>query len=421
MSRREVLGIQAARLALAELLGGIDDPLARDRLGRVEAILSRVAADLGRRAEFDAAPRATSSRTTAIADASRRILDWETEVAAFEARPVATEATDDSLARRIAAYLTAKYPEAPPLVEAVRRMPGGRSKQTVMLDLADHAFLPRAIVLRTDSSRTLAEDSVSREFPAIEAIHRTGFPIPTPLWFEADPEVLGAPFIAFAHASGKPAGNLWGAYDRDGAAARELAGALARLHAICPTTIPGGQSGVARDSVAALFAGFNQRWHASRPDESPVITAAFAWLDERLDQIDGESVIVHGDAHFSNMLMDGETLTALLDWEFWHFGHPAEDLAYCRPYVEETLDWQEFLGLYVAAGGRRCDPRVLDLFAVWRPLRNAVLAAGVAHDFVANEDIALETAAIALATYPRLVAQLAQALLAAAVTSEGAT
>lgn len=411
MKSFEVLGVQTARRALDQVRADIEDPLARDRLDRIETVLARVAANLGARAAFDAAlPSRPAAIEAGIGWDHATAQGWEAAVAGFDPRQRAAEAASDDLTGRLQDYLAKRHGAGAPRVTSARRLPGGRSKHTLIVDLEDAGALPARIVLRTDSSRTTDHDSVAREFPLVRAVHAAGCPVPEPLWFEADDSVVGAPFIAFAHVAGAPAGNLWGAFDGGSDAARELARALAGVHAVPVTAVPGGRVQPARAAVADLLTSYEARWKAALPRPSTIIGNAFAWLRERLDRVEGDAVIVHGDAHFSNMLMQDGRLSCLLDWEFWHFGHPAEDVAYARPYVEQTLDWGEFLDIYLAAGGRPVTTAQLDLFAIWRPLRNAVLASTIAHDFRAHEDLDLETAAIALSTFPRMEGQVAAAL-----------
>jgi aminoglycoside phosphotransferase (APT) family kinase protein len=73
---------------------------------------------------------------------------------------------------------------------------------------------------------------------------------------------------------------------------------------------------------------------------------------ERLDEV-GRTCLVHSDANPKNLLLDpaGPTVTALLDWEFAHSGHPFTDLGNLvrfdrRPsFVEAVLDvWCERRG-----------------------------------------------------------------------------
>jgi aminoglycoside phosphotransferase (APT) family kinase protein len=91
-------------------------------------------------------------------------------------------------------------------------------------------------------------------------------------------------------------------------------------------------------------------------------------------------VLVHGDVGFHNILMEGAMIRAVLDWEFAHPGEAAEDLSYCRPFVEALGPWGEFLAAYAAAGGTPPSDGRLAYYAVWRGVRNATCCAlGASH------------------------------------------
>lgn len=341
------------------------------------------------------------------AEASGR---WEEAVAAFAPSADTSQETGD-LTASLQAYLGARFPaDQAGQVLSATRLPGGRSKDTYIVETEGFAALPDRLVLRADSGRTTVHDSVAREYPLICAVHDAGCPAPEPLWLELESAVIGRPFIAFRHMPGEPAGTVWNVTAGSGEITDALARALARLHAVQLQRVPGGRPYPARDAVVEHFESFEKRWQEARLVASPIIANAFAWLKHQGGCFDGDAVVVHGDAHFSNMLMDRGRLICLLDWEFWHFGHPAEDLAYCRPYVEQVSDWGMFLDQYRAAGGRDVSTGALAAMAVWRPLRNAVLSTNVAHQFVTQEDLDLETAAIALSTLPRMERQVAAEL-----------
>jgi len=76
---------------------------------------------------------------------------------------------------------------------------------------------------------------------------------------------------------------------------------------------------------------------------------------------------------FHNILADGDSLTAILDWEQISIGNPAEDLGYCYPAVTARVDWNEFLDVYHAAGGPPVSTRQVDYFALRAVLRLMIL------------------------------------------------
>jgi aminoglycoside phosphotransferase (APT) family kinase protein len=125
-----------------------------------------------------------------------------------------------------------------------------------------------------------------------------------------------------------------------------------------------------------------------------------------------EPTVVHGDASLRNFFTDADGSAALLDWELWHVGDPIEDLAYCRPDVEQVLPWPDFLAAYHANGGRaqwRAD--VGEYYGLWASLRNAVLCASCLHGFVHS----LNRAPLAFAGiihYRRLLLDVARRLAA---------
>ncbi len=60
---------------------------------------------------------------------------------------------------------------------------------------------------------------------------------------------------------------------------------------------------------------------------SPVHELAFQWLKKNQYQ-SGRKVLVHGDYRNGNLLLDEESITAVLDWELAHIGDPVQDLGY---------------------------------------------------------------------------------------------
>jgi len=119
---------------------------------------------------------------------------------------------------------------------------------------------------------------------------------------------------------------------------------------------------------------------------------------------------VHADTGFHNLLLDDSGSACLLDWEFAHFGDPAEDLASCRPAVERCMPWADFLVEYRAHGGKEVSDFRLRYFEVWRPLRNAVVCGTVMHTLMNGGADDVDPVTISLSTFMRLQADLARSL-----------
>ena len=88
-----------------------------------------------------------------------------------------------------------------------------------------------------------------------------------------------------------------------------------------------GQDLIDRDPVGVLRAcgSVLRRIHATD------VSTVGLQDGRRGDGAPGQLVIVHGDFGPNNVLLDADlTVTAVLDWEFAHVGHPLEDLAWCE-------------------------------------------------------------------------------------------
>jgi aminoglycoside phosphotransferase (APT) family kinase protein len=107
------------------------------------------------------------------------------------------------------------------------------------------------------------------------------------------------------------------------------------------------------------------RKHVAHPE--PVLTFALDWLHRNaLGGNDQAPVLVHGDIGPGNFLFEGSAVTALIDWELTHAGHPLEDLA-C--IIARTLgvpfgDLRHHIATYGKLSGRPVDPRELDYCVV---------------------------------------------------------
>ena len=77
-----------------------------------------------------------------------------------------------------------------------------------------------------------------------------------------------------------------------------------------------------------------------------------AWLRSHLDLLAGRPACrIHGDVGFHNILMNGDEIGALLDWEFSHISDPIEDLVYIKPFLDQISGWDDFLKVYQDASG----------------------------------------------------------------------
>lgn len=244
-------------------------------------------------------------------------------------------------------------------VKDLRKVIGGFSKQTILATVEGRPDL-EGIVIRRDIRGGTVRRSAVDEFPLLKFLFDNGLPVPEPLISEPDPSRFGMPFIITRRAAGVTIPIVQGLnmLPEHAIAARGLATVLAQLHALdpCDLDFPVALSPTARDIATILaeeVADAEAIWRAHRRHISPAIEAGFAWLKDNIpkETATGRLHIVHGDASLHNLMMCGDQVSAMLDWELGRIGDAAEDLVYCREWVNAVMDWDEFLAIYRSAGG----------------------------------------------------------------------
>lgn len=193
---------------------------------------------------------------------------------------------------------------------------------------------------------------------------------------------------------------------------RDLARILARLHQLEPQHVGYPILGdTPQQALQHFVLDWRERWLRNRVHASPIIAAGYDWLLHNIpDQIDRISV-VHGDIGFHNLLVDDGRITAILDWEFAHIGAPAEDLSYCKPLIEDVINWDDFMAEYLANGGCALCDETARFFDVWRSVRNATTCATAWRGFLNGQYPALKMAFQGMPLYRRFTKELAETLL----------
>ncbi len=186
----------------------------------------------------------------------------------------------------------------------------------------------------------------------------------------------------------------------------ELAVQLAKIHAIRPEHAPDlapDNPQDARDSDAVTAALRFLRVMMDAMEPRPAMERAVRWLeDNRPDP--GPLVLVHGDYRVGNFMVTPDGLSAVLDWEFSHWGSAAEDLAWIT-----VRDWrfrhpdkavgglgtrERFLKAYREAGGVDLDAETLRWFEVLGNMRWATGAVSQAQRVLSGAEADLELLAI---------------------------
>lgn len=148
---------------------------------------------------------------------------------------------------------------------------------------------------------------------------------------------------------------------------------LARIHAIPADTIP---DAIPHMDTAAALAELKARFLTYGGDR-PAIALAIKWCEDHLPT-PAPPVLVHGDYRMGNIMVDGDGLAVVLDWELAHRGDAHEDLAFGCMTVWRfgQLDkpaygvgsLEDLFAAYEAAGGTPVDRDRFRFWLVYRTL-----------------------------------------------------
>jgi aminoglycoside phosphotransferase (APT) family kinase protein len=231
-------------------------------------------------------------------------------------------------------------PTVPPFAEmSIELLAGGASNLTFLLELDDRRYVLRRRPLGKSAPR--AHD-MHREFTAIRALNRVGFPVPSAVEFSDDPAVVGAPFYLMHFVPGRAFQTRADVAGLAPAAAAACSAALidtlARLHSLDPAAI--GLAGFGRPAnfVQRRITSWLKQWRAAEHRDYPQVEALGARLLARVPE-EPATTLIHGDYRLGNVMFSGEpqpALTSVLDWEMSTIGNPMTDLAHLLVYWEPT-------------------------------------------------------------------------------------
>lgn len=184
---------------------------------------------------------------------------------------------------------------------------------------------------------------------------------------------------------------------------RQAARDLARIHRLRQGDVPDGLPVMNyRVAIADLKAQFIEAG-----GDRPIIALGLRWLEDNCPpQV--EPVLNHGDYRMGNLLVEGSTLTGVLDWEIAHFGDPHEDLAFgCMAvwrfsrYDRPALglgSLEDYFAAYEAEAGVTVDPARFRFWTIYRTVWWALGCLKMAAQWRSGADRMLERVVISRRT-----------------------
>jgi aminoglycoside phosphotransferase (APT) family kinase protein len=195
-----------------------------------------------------------------------------------------------------------------PLTSEPRQLSGGASRETWSFEAGGRPLIAQLQRVEHDPPR-------APQAPLLRAAAAAGVPVAAVVADGRDDPVLGAEYTILEALPGTADART--ILDANGPALLDdVAAALAAVH-----RMPAPGDGPA-DVLADLRA-----MHDALGQPHPVFDVAFGAL-ERDRPAPGPQGFVHGDFRMGNLLVDGQRLTAVLDWELAHGGEQLEDLGW---------------------------------------------------------------------------------------------
>ena len=295
-------------------------------------------------------------------------------------------------------------------VAAAEVLAGGACQENFKVDLDQGAGAERW-VLRSDARSSLT-GSLDRahELEVIRAAVAAGVKTPPPMWPSVGLLRDGATAYFLPWRDGEAIGRrIVKSKDLEAARAKlpvELAIELAKIHTVRPASHPALMNGAAAaaaafDPAPSSLTRLRARMDAIEP--SPSRELVLRWLVDHLPAPE-PAVLCHGDFRTGNFLVTPGGLSAILDWEFAHWGSPSFDLAWLC-----VRDWrfgqlalpvggfstrEPFYAAYEAASGSTVDRARLHWWEVFGNLAWAVGSVQQAHRYLSGAESDLELVAI---------------------------
>jgi aminoglycoside phosphotransferase (APT) family kinase protein len=275
---------------------------------------------------------------------------------------------------------------APRIVD-VGRIGVGRSRENWVFDLVTtRAGVEERepLILRRDPAGGLVETERGAEFALLRAVEASGLPAPLARWLDVDGRWLGRPSLIMRRASGDCDYRVLNG-DRPLEAridlARRFCELLAQVHQIDWRGLGVGEllADPGPHAAAAELARWEQVLRDDQLEEHPELELAIDRLRDTAP-VSARTVLVHADFKPGNILLEGDRITALLDWELAHLGDPLEDLGWVTQPLragEHAIAgaWEsgDLIAHYRRVTGFDVDPAALGWWVTFSTFKTAVM------------------------------------------------
>lgn len=305
-----------------------------------------------------------------------------------------------------------------------RRCSSGFSWSTFSLTATTSAGGSRELILQVGPpTGLLAPYSARPQAAILQALASTAVPVAPLVAWSDDERHLGAPFFVCQKMPGEPV-VPWGLERVPQGERRQMAESfvdiLGTLHAPdAPVhALQALHPGVTAESATRIeVEAWMERMERWRCRSYPLLTWAGRWLLDNA-RAAPRVCIAHGDFRLGNFLQQRGHITAVLDWEMVHLGHPHEDLGWLllamynkgsqRLFGE--LPRLEVLDRYTALSGIGVEPDSLHYFECLAMFKSVALTLAALDSYVRRgfDDMRMAAMATSVASLARQLDKLIQ-------------
>jgi len=263
------------------------------------------------------------------------------------------------------------------------RSAGGLSRENWSFDATwtdDSGVHKFPLMLMRDAAGTLLNTERQREFSVLKALANTDVPAPRVFWIDKHGRWLGSPSIVMTRMPGQCDYMVLNSsipLDARLKLARAFTGLMAKLHTVdwqghglaTSLGLPEGKPSLHELSY------WEAEYRKAQLEPHPELDYILAWLKRRAPRAEA-IVLVHGDFKPGNALVEGDRITAKLDWETVHLGDPLEDLGWVTNPVRKREHqipghWErrEIVAAYRQLTGRNVREADLlwwNIFSCWK-------------------------------------------------------
>jgi aminoglycoside phosphotransferase (APT) family kinase protein len=304
-----------------------------------------------------------------------------------------TMTSSPTIEERLNEFLSAQLGASPTIVD-LKRIGVGRSRENWVFDLAvpgTEGWEP--LILRRDPDGGLVDTDRGTEFAVLRALGSSRLPAPQARWLDAKGEWLGRPSLIMHREPGECDYRVVNG-DRPLAErtdlARRFCELLAEVHSLDWRSVGLGE--VLDDPGEQAARTELGRWQGIlRQDQLealPELDIAVDWLRENAPT-SRRTVLVHADFKPGNILLQGDRISSLLDWELAHLGDPLEDLGWVTQplragehLIAGAWERDDLIRHYCEVTGTEVDDRELSWWVTFSTFKTAVMQVSGLRAFV---------------------------------------